>query len=140
MNVRRLLLCFSILCLTGCGPVSDAWMTGWTDSAANDRIMLVRAEPPSFGYVRLARQTRLYPDLSLFVARHGLPGFVAEITNRNQHYLILYYLEVSEAYACRTKGAGSREVEFAGPYPITPREHKTLEGFRLQAEKARSAN
>ncbi len=140
MKHLRLLLGLSALCLTGCGSVSDAWMTGWTDSAANDRIMLVRAEPPSFGYARLSRQIRLYPDLALFVTSHGLPGFVAEITNRNQHYLILYYLGDRQAFACRTKGAGSHQIEFAGPYPITPRESKTLEGFRSQAELARKGN
>ena len=115
-------------------------MTGWTASAANDRIMLVRAEPPSFGYARLSRQTRLYPDLSLFVTRHGLPGFIAEITNRNQHYVILYYPTDRQAFACRTKGAGSHQIEFAGPYPITPREYKTLEGFRQQAERVREGS
>ncbi|OYV05760.1 MAG: hypothetical protein CFE26_09895 [Verrucomicrobiales bacterium VVV1] len=140
MKSFRLLLGLSTLCLAGCGSVSDAWLTGWTDSAANDRIMLVRAEPPSFGYGRLSRQTRLYPDLSVFVASRGLPGFIAEITNRNQHYVILYYLADREAFACRTSGAGSRQIEFAGPYPITPREFKTLEGFRNQAEQARNGN
>lgn len=138
MKVSRLLLSLTCLALTGCGPVSDAWMTGWTEASANDRIMLVRAEPASFGYQRLARQSRLYPDLSLFLSRHGLPGFVAEMGKRDRHYLILYYLDTREAFACRTRGAGSREVEFAGPYPITPREFKTLEGFRRQSERGLS--
>ena len=140
MKALRLLLGLSALCLSACGPVADAWMTGWTDSAANDRIMLVRHEPASFGYTRLNRQARLYPDLASFVANRGLPGFIAEITNRRQHYLILYYVENRQAFACRTKGAGSHEIEFAGPYPITGREYKTLEGFRQQAERARAGD
>lgn len=140
MNALRLLSGLCALCLSGCGPVADAWLTGWTDSTANDRIMLVRADPPSFGYSRLSRQARLYPDLAMFVASRGLPGFIAEITNRDRHYVILYYLGDCEAFACRTMGAGSRQVEFAGPYPITPREIKMLEGFRSQAELARAGN
>ena len=138
MTVSRLLFCLTCLALAGCGPVSDAWMTGWTESAANDRIMLVRDEPASFGYQRLVRQSRLYPDLALFLSKRGLPGFVAEIGNRDRHDLILYYLDAREAFACRTRGAGSHEVEFAGPYPITPREYKTLEGFRRQSERGLS--
>ena len=140
MNVPRLLACLASLCLVGCGSVSDAWMSGWTQSSADDRIMLVRAEPPSFGYHRLMLQARIYPDLSLFLAQRGRPGFIAEISNRGRHYLILYYLNEHQAFACRTKGASSREVEFAGPYPITAREYKTLENFRHQAERARAEN
>lgn len=140
MDLARLLLILPLLCLTGCGSVSDAWMTGWTSSAARDRIMLVRSEPMSFGFQRLTRQARLYPDLSRFMSARGLPGFIAEIDNRDRHFLILYYLESREAFACRTRGTASREIEFAGPYPITSREFKTLEGFRQQADSARKRN
>lgn len=137
MYFPRLLLVLTLVGLTGCGSVSDAWMTGWTASEANDRIMLVRSEPMSFGFHRLTRQARLYPDLSRFVSTHGLPGFIAEMENRGRHFLILYYLDTREAFACRTRGAASREIEFAGPYPITLREFRILNGFRRQAESAR---
>lgn len=129
-------LCVACFGLVGCGQISDAWMTGWTQSSANDRIMLVRAEPASFGHRRLLMQARLYPDLSIFIGKRGLPGFLAELSNRDRHYLILYYLEDRQAFACRTRGAGTREVEFSGPYPITAREYKTLEGFQHEAERA----
>lgn len=140
MNFLRPLTCVAILSLAGCGAVSDAWMTGWTQTAANDRIMLVRAEPPSFGHRRLVLQSRLYPDLALFLGKRGLPGFIAEISNRDRHYLILYYLPDREAYACRTGGAGSHQIEFAGPYPITSSEARTLEGFQHQAELANAGS
>jgi hypothetical protein len=136
MRPLRPLLCVACLGLVGCGPISDAWMTGWTQSSANDRIMLVRADPPSFGHRRLVMQARLYPDLSVFIGKRGLPGFLAELSNRDRHYLILYYLGDHQAFACRTRGAGTREVEFSGPYPITAKEYKTLEGFQREAERA----
>lgn len=127
---------FSIaLILTACAPVQDAWLTGWTSKAADDRIMLVRKDPPSFGHKRLEYQAALYPDLAFFLSKRGSPDFLAEMSNENRHYLILYYLAQREAYACRTKGARTHEVEFAGPYPITPREYKLLDGFRRHSAR-----
>jgi hypothetical protein len=138
MNLLRLIPCIATLVLTGCGTLTDGWINRWTEPSAKDRIMLVRTEPPSFGHRRLLLQARLYPDLALFLGQHGLPGFIAEITNRERHYIILYYLTDRQAFACRTKGKGSQQIEFSGPYPITQREYKTLQGYRHQAERARS--
>ncbi len=92
--------------------------------------MLVREEPPSFGYQRLASQSGVYPDLGFFVNKRGLPNFIAETGNQNRKYFILYYLSDREAFACRTSVENREAVEFAGPYPITEREFKLLDGFR----------
>ena len=85
-----------------CSQVGDSWMFGSMAAAAKDQIMLVRKEPPSFGYQRLEMQSRVYPDLRFFVSKHGLPDFLAETGERNRQYFILYYLRDREAFACRT--------------------------------------
>jgi hypothetical protein len=112
-----------------CVQVGDSWMAGRMAAAAKDQIMLVRAEPPSFGYHRLGYQSEAYPDLAVFVRKHGLPDFLAETGERGRQYFILYYLEERKAFACRTTSA-PRSVEFAGPYPVTDREFRLLDGFR----------
>lgn len=113
-----------------CTQVGDGWMTGGMAAAAKDQIMLVRSEPPSFGFQRLATQSRVFPDMELFVSQHGLPNFLAETGNQDRRYYILYYLKDREAFACRTRSGNDRAVEFAGPYPITAREFRLLDGFR----------
>lgn len=135
MNLLSHAIGLTALGLASCASVSDAWMTGRTATAADNRIMLVRARPPSFGQKRLSYQAGLYPDLGVFLTKFGSPDFLAEMTNKGQHYLILYYLEAHQAFACRTKEPGRREVEFAGPYPISARESQLLDGFRKQAAK-----
>lgn len=92
--------------------------------------MLVRKEPPSFGFRRLAIQAVAYPDLQVFVSQKGLPNFLAETGTGNRRYFILYYLAAREAFACRTQPESQRSVEFAGPYPITDREFRLLDAFR----------
>ena len=135
MNLLHHAVGLVALGLASCGAVSDAWMTGRTATAADNRIMLVRAQPPSFGHKRLAYQAGLYPDLGIFLTKYGTPDFLAEMTNKERHYLILYYLETHQAFACRTKDPGQREVEFAGPYPISSHEFQLLEGFREQSTR-----
>ncbi len=81
-------------------------------------------------------QSRIHPDLALFMKQKSLPDFLAETHNRSRHYLILYYLAKREAFACRTQ-AGGRSVEFAGPYPITDREFNTLNAFQENLAVAR---
>lgn len=115
---------------SSCTHVGNSWLPGTMATASNNQIMLVRAEPPSFGYQRLSSQSDYYPDLALFVSKRGLPNFLAETRNKDRHYFILYYLGDREAYACRSPSARSHAVEFAGPYPITDREFKMLDGFR----------
>ena len=92
--------------------------------------MLVRNEPPSFGFQRLTTQSAVYPDLQVFVSQRGLPNFLAETGTGDRRYFILYYLADREAFACRTRPENQRSVEFAGPYPITDREFRLLDGFR----------
>ncbi len=119
---------------TSCTQVGDAWMFGSMEAAAKNQIMLVRKEPPSFGYQRLEFQSRVYPDLGFFVTKRGLPDFLAETGERNRQYFILYYLRDREAFACRTTSS-ARSVEFAGPYPITDKEFRLLDGFRRDPSK-----
>ncbi|MEI6673758.1 MAG: hypothetical protein WCO57_01135 [Verrucomicrobiota bacterium] len=116
-----------------CHPVSDAWLTGWTEAEAKDQIMLVRNEPPSLGLRRLTNQAEVYPDLGVFLHAHGMPDFLAESAAGNRHFLILYYLDAKRAYSCRAKAAATREIEFSGPYPMTRREHRLLQGLRKAA-------
>jgi len=135
MNPLRSIVGLLTLGLASCGSLSDAWMTGRTATVADNRVMLVRSQPPSFGQQRLDYQAGLYPDLGIFLTKFGAPDFLAEMTSKERHYLILYYLKTRQAFACRTKEPGKREVEFAGPYPISPREFELLDGFRKQAAK-----
>ena len=92
--------------------------------------MLVRKAPPSFGFMRLESQLPIYPDLAVFVQTRGLPDFLAETGDHDQHYLIFYYLKARQAYACRTRPGRSGALEFAGPYPVTPGEYRLLDAFR----------
>ena len=116
--------------LSSCTQVGDSWLIGSMAGAADDQIMLVRKEPPSFGYQRLTSQFSVYPDLGVFVSTHGLPNFLAETGNQDRRYFILYYLQKRQAFACRTRAPRGPAVEFAGPYPITDREFRLLDGFR----------
>jgi hypothetical protein len=128
---------FLPLLVSSCAGVGEQWLTGLEASAAKDQIMLIRRDPPSFGYQRLSTQAHAYPDLGIFVQQNGLPDFLGEAANRDQRYLFLYYLNERHAYACRTKSPRSRAVEFTGPYPITKREYEILNGFRSASETRR---
>jgi hypothetical protein len=120
-----------------CAPIGEIWLRGNTSAAANDQIMLVRQQPPSFGYLRLGTQSLAYPDLAVFVKKQGVPDFLAETHNRARHYFILYYLNERKAFACRSRSGNRGAVEFAGPYPITRREFQLLDGFRCGQELSR---
>ena len=93
---------------------------------AHNQIMMVSSEPATFGHYRLTSLMRIYPDLDLFVAKRGMPDFLAETSNARQHYYILYYLKERQAYAARTRPPQRGRLEFAGPYPVTDKERKTL--------------
>lgn len=116
--------------LSSCGTDGDAWLAGSMAAAANDQIMLVREQPPSFGFRRLAVQIRAYPDVAFFVKQRGVPDFLAETGSDDRRYFIFYYLKERQAFACRTRPGSRSAVEFAGPYPITEREFRLLDGFR----------
>lgn len=113
-----------------CSQISNTLLYGSEAAAAKDQIMLVRQEPPSFGYQRLLTQTSVFPDLGLFVNRHGVPNFLAETGSQGRKYFILYYLRERKAFVCRNQVENPDAVEFAGPYPITEREFKVLDEFR----------
>ena len=121
------LACAGMLAVS-CSAGGNGQFAGSDANAAKDQIMLVRREPPSFGFRRLGAVAEIYPDMKVFVARKGVPDFLAETRNRERQYFIFYYLPDREAFACRTTGRHS--VEFAGPYPITDREFRLLSNFR----------
>jgi hypothetical protein len=116
--------------LGSCAGFDKSWVPGSAASLAQDQIMLVRKEPPSFGFHRLETQSRIYPDLGLFVKQRGQPDFLAETGDHERHYFILYYLRERKAFACRTRPRHAGTVEFSGPYPITAGEYRLLDGFR----------
>jgi hypothetical protein len=115
-----------------CAEFEESGLPGSASSMARNQMMVVREEPSSFGHYRLTSLARVYPDLEVFVEKRGMPDFLAETGNRGQDYFILYYLKSRQAYACRTRPGQRHGIEFAGPYPITEREYKTLDGFRNQ--------
>ncbi len=121
------------LLLNACGVVQSPYLPGSEAAAAKDQIMLVRQDPPSFGYQRLLTQARTYPDIGVFMDQRGVPDFLAETGNWERHYFILYYLRDRDAFACRTRSNNKQAVEFAGPYPITDSEYKLLDGLRKTA-------
>ncbi len=122
--------------LGACAPVGSDWLMESISSAvAKNQIMLVETEPSSFGYLRLKTHCETFPELALFVTRHGVPDFLAETGTSDHRYLILYYLKVRHAFACHSRPGNSREVEFAGPYPITEREFHLLDGFKRDPER-----
>ena len=121
--------------MTSCTQVGNTLLRGGETAAAKDQIMLVRKEPPSFGFQRLSTQSLIYPDLAFFVTKRGLPNFLAETGNQDRKYFILYYLKDRQAFACRTSVENRKAVEFAGPYPITEREFRLLDGFRKDPGK-----
>lgn len=114
-------------------PITDNVITRVEARVAHDQMMYVRQSPPTFGYHRLLTGMKKYPDLAAFVSQRGTPDFLAETGDRSQRFMILYYLSSRQAYACRTMWNRSDAVEFAGPYPITDREYKTLDGIRQRA-------
>ena len=128
--LRVLSLVIIGLLTASCVQVGDTLIAEAMSAAAKDQIMLVRKEPPSFGYQRLTMQSDELPDLKSFLAKHGLPDFLAETSNRERRYFIFYYLNQRHAFVCRNRLGNRRAVEFAGPYPITAREFRLLDDFR----------
>lgn len=139
-NKSAVILAAAILLLmNSCATLGSSREEDRSAEAAEDQIMLVRAEPPSFGHTRLMILASSYPDLRVFLRKRQLPDFLAETTNEGRRYLILYYLDRKEAYACRTRENRRGAIEFAGPYPITEREVSLLSGFRREAARRHAA-
>ncbi len=114
----------------GCANFEESGLPGSASSMARNQMMMVGIDPPTFGYYRLTSLTRIYPDLGVFMNSHGTPDFLAETDGHTRNYFILYYLGKRQAFACRTRPGNDRMIDFAGPYPITEGEHRTLSGFR----------
>jgi hypothetical protein len=117
-----------LLLVASCMPYrgSGGWEAGWTERAAQDRIMLVRNAPETLGHRRLVYQSAAHPHLNDFLHRQGFPDFIAETSSDDRQYLILYYLDSRNAFACRTRRGGTDEIQFAGPYTMTKSETAVL--------------
>jgi hypothetical protein len=96
-------------------------------------MMLVRESTGSIGYRKLAARSQQCNDLRIFIDQQGLPDFMAEANSGSRDYLIFYYLDRRQAYACRTKGKGGATIEFAGPYAMTKGEWKLLSDVKSRA-------
>lgn len=113
-----------------CARMGNTLIYGREAAAAKDQIMLVRKDPPSFGYQRLQTQASVFPDLEFFLSKRGIPDFLAETGIQGRKYFILYYLSQRKAFVCRNRVEDTKAVEFSGPNPITDREYRLLDGFR----------
>jgi hypothetical protein len=118
--------CIMIAGISSCDSLENTGYLHQTATAAHNHIMLVEENPPTFGYERLYALSQHYHDLSKFIEKEGKPKYYAETTNGGSRYLILYYSERREAFACRSSLKSSHEIEFSGPYPITKNELATL--------------
>jgi len=115
-----------ILLLAACAPARRGWDAGWSERAAQDRIMLVRQTPETLGHRRLVHQSAAHPDLGEFLSGKGMPDFIAETSSGDRQYLILYYLDTRHAFRGSTRRSPGTRIDFAGPYPMTERETKLL--------------
>lgn len=126
--------------IVSCAPYRAAWKSGWTEKAANNSIMLVRAHPPTLGWKRLQYQSTLHPEFHEFLIHLGTPDCIAETTHTQRHYLILYYLKKRQAYSFRNDTRSvSKPIEVAGPYPISPKEYRLLSDFKQRAVQSRKS-
>jgi hypothetical protein len=124
-SVRKV-ACAFLLLVAGCADFEESGLPGSSASLARNKMMWVREHPPTFGHYRLVSLVTNYPDMGVFIADRGMPDFLAETHHSRYEYLILY--------ACKIPHERPRIVEFAGPYGITKKELKILNGFRTQTE------
>ena len=118
------------LLVASCTMFEESGLPGSAASMAHNQIMYVAAEPETFGHYRLVSLMRLLPDLDLFVSQRGMPEFLAETSNGRKHYYILYFPKQRQAFVARNRPNHQRRLEFAGPYPITAKEIRILDGLR----------
>ena len=121
--------------LSACMGFEESGLPGSSSSMARNQIMLVEEVPPTFGYRRLTRQMRAFPDMAAFVGNEGVPNFLAETKSNGQDYFILYYLSERQAFACRTRSNSGRRLEFSGPYPVTDKEYQLLNDVRKKERR-----
>lgn len=92
--------------------------------------MLVRQDPETLGHKRIAYQAVAHPDFASFLNTSGEPDFIAETSSDSRQYMILYYLDSRNAYACRSWRGSQQKMEFAGPYPMTKKETELLQKLK----------
>ncbi len=126
--------CIIIAGISSCESLENTGYLNQTAATAHDHIMLVEKNPPTFGYERLYALSQHYHDLSKFIEKEGKPRYYAETTNGGSRYLILYYSERREAFACRSVLKSPHKIEFSGPYPITKNELATLHKLERDLE------
>ncbi|MFC7337968.1 hypothetical protein ACFQY0_12320 [Haloferula chungangensis] len=102
----------------------------WSERAAQDRIMLVRRDPETLGHKRIVYQAAAHPDFASFLNSSGEPDFIAETSSDSRQYMILYYLDSRNAFACRSWRGSQQRMEFAGPYPMTKKETELLQELK----------
>ncbi|MEP4077896.1 hypothetical protein [Haloferula sp.] len=102
----------------------------WSERAAQDRIMLVRSDPETLGHKRIVYQAASHPDFATFLRSSGEPDFIAETSSDSRQYMILYYLDSENAFACRSWRGSQQKMEFAGPYPMTAKETELLKKLK----------
>lgn len=127
--------CIFTVGMSSCGSLGNSGYLFTTAADAHDHIMLVRESPLTFGYERLHALSQHYPHLAVFIENQGLPRYYAETKSGGGHYLILYYPERREAFACRNLSSSSHQIEFSGPYPITKNELTTLHKLEAGIEQ-----
>jgi len=113
-----------------CRSISNEWASRKDAVSAHNQMMLVRENPATLGYRRLMVKSEQSADLKIFIGQTGLPDFLAEASSGNRDYLIFYYLERRQAFACRTAGQVNGSVEFTGPYAMTPGELRLLKAAK----------
>jgi hypothetical protein len=126
----RMIAGAAFLLLASCTSFEESGLPGSASSMAHNQIMMVSAEPSTFGHYRLTSLMRIYQDMDLFVAKRGMPDFLAETHNSRHHYYFLYYLKERQTYVARTSPIQRGRLEFSGPYPVTDKEKQTLMGLR----------
>jgi hypothetical protein len=139
-KIPLLMMAVCGLLMAGCGSVSQAVAERRDASTAHNQMMLVRENPGTLGYRRLMAKSAESGDLKIFIEQTGLPDFLAEANSSDREYLIFYYLERRQAFACRTPATRAGQVEFAGPYKMTANELKLLKAARAKARQGAAAD
>lgn len=113
-----------------CASLEETGLPGTAASMAQGRIMWINPEQTSFGAYRLSAHRQRYEELAMFLQQKGQPDFLAETDDEIRRYFILYYVKSKQAYLCRTRAVDRDRLEFSGPYRVTKRELKLLEGMK----------
>ena len=89
------MIVLTCICLFGC----SSFMKGYTQDKARDKYLLVDEKNVSFGYKRIKYLQGYYKYVKSFVQRHGLPDFIYELKNKDDHDEIrMFYVEENTAY------------------------------------------